>query len=946
MHTRRSLYTLLVSLATLVVLGALASSALADDNPDHQAPPDGGAPFAEENGDGGGGVPNDEGFPPAGPDFEIVDCPPFFGEMTEGEEPGSDEDEDFSDFLSTFLQCGFLTVPADRDAPEEGDIRLFVTRFNSAFSDEGEGAPVVLLAGGPGESLVEQMVAAGGFLPFFFPNDVILLEQRGVGFSEPAPDCPELDEVAIASLEDDPTNEELIDAATEGISACKDRLASEGLDTSIFSTEESAADLEALRQSLGYDEWDLYGASYGTRVALTAMRDFPEGIRSVILDAPYPLEANTYTSTPANADRAFSMLFDSCAEDTACDGSYPDLEDTFHEVVDRLNEEPAIVEVRDPLSGEVTEASISGADFTYFVFQSMYSTGLIPLLPSIIMQADEGEFGTFAVIAGYVVAGDQFINLPMHLSVECREDVAFTTREEIASATDDYPYLQPLFESSVLLGEAVVDVCDIWDAGMADESWKEAVTSDIPTLILTGAFDPITPPSWAEQVHDNLSNSFLFTFPNVGHGAMLAEPCASELIFVFLEDPSTEPDSYCTDELSGPSFEQPLGDITMVPFTNEFDGFSGLAPDGWIEVGFSAWMRSEAGLVLLSQSALPDSTADEVLASVVSLYGLEAPPEPSGTCCAGEIEWQLYEMDIAGTLTSLAIAEVEGTAYLVSLEGFATEWDRLHEEVFLPAVEAFTLIAPPADTPVGDINMVPYTNEDAGYTSVVPEGWIEEFPGFHGPNETFNVILSQDVSPWSSIEEWEEAIDDLTGAPDVSVTHIGTCCGGPLEWDVYEMTFAEEARLAVAGAESNGVVYEVSVLLSGDSMEWERLHDEVFVPALDAFAPLNGASTGDFEVSIWWPNDDTTVSGIAPIHAALEDHTIYEYDMYWRADGGELVPMWNKTNHQTPHKKAYIDYHQWTWSEDDDLYDIEVIAIGTDGRELGRSTVSVRHPSD
>lgn len=942
MHRRRPFHALLASALVLIVIGAMTSLTFAQDS--GEDPPPDGTPTPEASGDGGPAT--GEGWPEVGPDFEVADC------AFPVEESG------------TPVDCGYLTVPADRSAPDEGNIRLHVALMHS-LQEEAEGPPVVILAGGPGESLLEQMEMGLPFIiPYLFTSDVILFDQRGVGFSEPAPECPEMDEANLDALEEDPSDEEMLQAALDAIAACKDRLTSEGIDLSIFSTSESAADLEALRESLGYEQWDLYGVSYGTRLALTAMREFPDGIRSVILDAPYPLEVNLFTETPANADRAFSKLFDACANDAGCSEAYPGLESTFHDVVSRLNDEPITIEVLDPASGEVIEGTIDGADFTAFVFQALYSTGLIPLLPSIIVQADQGEFGTVSALASRVLTVQQIISMPMHVAVQCREDVSFTTAQEIASASDDYPYLQPLFVNPAQSGTSAVEVCDIWDAGAADESWKEAVTSDIPTLIFSGEFDPITPPSWAEQVHDNLPNSHLFVFPNVGHGALLTETCASELAFLFLEDPSTPPDSFCVDELSGPTFEQPIGDIVMVPFENPELGISGVVPEGWIEAAPGVWTRSEAGLVTLSQQPLPGVSADEALSSISTIVGLDAAPEPIGTCCGGELEWDLYEIEIAGLPASLAITEVDGTTYLISLEGIATAWDRLADEVFRPAVEAFMPLEPSEEAPLGGISMVPFIVDEQGYSGLAPEGWTEFGPGAYSPSDESRLVLLHDVFPGTTQSEWIETIVGDFGA-DISVEQTGACCDGELQWDLY-LVHGFDVNFAFALTEVDGNVYVVSI--QGTEAQWQRLYDEVYLPAVEGFkvgegspgggtpddgsngeTPPEGTPPGDspfdHTIDIWWPTDGTDVSGIAPIHAQLEGHDLDEYDMFWQVDGAQLVPMWDHLDHPTPHKKAYIDYHQWDWSPDDDLYDIEVVAMAPDGRELGRGKVTIRHPA-
>src|SRR5690606_41848600 len=142
-------------------------------------------------------------------------------------------------------------------------------------------------------------------------------------------------------------------------------------------------DRTGLRRAVGYEPWNLYGASCGTRLALTATRDCPEGIRAVVLDAAYPLEANLYAETPRNVDRAFDAFFAACEADAGCASAFPDLEETFVALVDRLNQSPAPIQVVAG-TGMRYESEMSGDALVGFLFQGLYATDLIQFLPEII----------------------------------------------------------------------------------------------------------------------------------------------------------------------------------------------------------------------------------------------------------------------------------------------------------------------------------------------------------------------------------------------------------------------------------------------------------------------------------------------------------------------------------------------------------------------------------
>ena len=220
------------------------------------------------------------------------------------------------------LDCGYLIVPEDRSDPNSPTIQLAYAVLY-APADNVKPDPVIYLAGGPGGNAVGDLE---GWLntPYLQDRDLILFDQRGTGYSEPTLNCPEAEQGE--------------DNATQ---ACHDRLVSQGVNLQAYNSAENAADVADLQVALGYDEWNLYGISYGTRLALTVMRDHPEGVRSVVIDSVYPPEVNSWEEYGQNTADEFNKLFQGCAADAQCNDAYPDLEQTFYTTVDQLNAEPA-----------------------------------------------------------------------------------------------------------------------------------------------------------------------------------------------------------------------------------------------------------------------------------------------------------------------------------------------------------------------------------------------------------------------------------------------------------------------------------------------------------------------------------------------------------------------------------------------------------------------------
>jgi pimeloyl-ACP methyl ester carboxylesterase len=294
---------------------------------------------------------------------------------------------------------------------------------------------------------------------------------------------------------------------------------------------------------LGYDQVNLWGGSYGTRLALTVIRDHPEGVRSVVLDSVYPPDVDLYLEAPANFERSLNLLLDSCAANPVCDGNYPGLKDAFFDTVTRLNANPASSTITNTLTGQAYTTTVSGDTLTGFVFQVLYETEFKYLLPQIIHDASQDDFVAMNRVRGALLSRMAVSSRGMMFSVQCNEEIPFSSLDEYETMLARYPELTGLYDRSIL-GKLAYRICETWDSGTAPEIENQPVSSDIPTLVLAGEFDPITPPSWGQHAAETLSNSFFFTYPGVGHGAS-AEDCGRDMMLAFLDNPVAEPDNSC-----------------------------------------------------------------------------------------------------------------------------------------------------------------------------------------------------------------------------------------------------------------------------------------------------------------------------------------------------------------------------------------------------------------
>jgi pimeloyl-ACP methyl ester carboxylesterase len=446
-------------------------------------------------------------------------------------------------------ECGYLLVPENRFVAEGPPVRLHVAVFRS-LSGNPAPDPVVHLAGGPGSSSlgVAGYMFQQGLNAILERRDFILLDQRGTGYSRPRLDCPEREALTPGLLERGLVAPGSAEETVRAFQECRERLVAEGIDLSAYNSAASAADLNDLRLALGYEQLNLYAVSYGTRLALTLLRDNPRIVRSALLDSAYPLEVNLYTALAPNAARAFDALFNLCAADPACSETYPDLEATFYQLVNVLNAEPLQLSVH--TSGANYPVRVDGGLLVDVLFVGLYNRSVAATMPRMIYDLTQGRTGILEERLRLYF--DTSSALGMNMAVQCAEEIPFSPPEEaFQSAQGVRPEVAAFFPANVA---PLFAVCESWSPGSPDPRENRPVTSDVPALVLAGAFDPITPPDWGRMVAANLPQSNFFEIPANGHWVTRSSACALEMALSFWEDPGSEPDSRCVQSITGPEF--------------------------------------------------------------------------------------------------------------------------------------------------------------------------------------------------------------------------------------------------------------------------------------------------------------------------------------------------------------------------------------------------------
>jgi pimeloyl-ACP methyl ester carboxylesterase len=589
------------------------------------------------------------------------------------------------------VDCGFVVVPEDHSNPDGPFIRLAVVVVKDQ-SDEHQPDPVIVLAGGPGERVVTNVLQLAPTLAPLHPSrDLIIFDQRGVGLSEPALECPEFFQAMLDNLDEadaDVANETIFNA----FMACRDRLVSQGHNLAAYTTAQSAADVESIRTALGYEQVNLFGGSYGSLLAQATMRDYPDHIRSVAINSTLPLEKSVFVDATTTFANAILRLLDSCAADEACNSAYPDLQTVLFEVIDRLNAEPIPITVTNPLDGQSYDALLTGDAVRGNLGTFLYISQIIPVLPQAIFDVHNGDIELMTQLSSTRLALLDLLSRGMMLSVMCNADLVGRTPEDLLNITMELPpQLVSKADLEFTIEYGVFGICESWPVPVADVSAKDPLVSDIPTLVLEGEFDPVTPPEYGQLVAGYLSNGYYFEFPGVGHD-VLSNECARQIAGSFIADPTQAPKTTCISQLPVVAFDIPgdAPEMVLEPFVDEERGFSGSVPVGWQEHAPANLSRGQNALdptyFVLEAS---DTSADELFASLIGQLGLDPAPEPIASAEVGSFTWDFYRFERPrGLLADLAIAGDDEKSYFVYLVTAPDEHDALYQQLFLPAVAA------------------------------------------------------------------------------------------------------------------------------------------------------------------------------------------------------------------------------------------------------------------
>ena len=450
------------------------------------------------------------------------------------------------------VRCGRLRVPENPDDRARSiEIAVMIV---SPRRDVDPQNPVLFLHGGPGGNalaLAERMVATPWIRDTVVDRDWVFFDQRGTGRSTPALYCPPGEDY-FARLR-----------------ACRDQLIGQGIDLSQYNSARSAGDVEALRHALGVRQWNLWGASYGSRLAFTVARYFPASVRAIVHDGPDLPEDQEVVDDLRGTEGALNKLFSKCAADAACASRFPQLRSRFLAALLRIRQQPLSVgseRIDDSRAMQFIRNTLFGGSFLTlehrvqnvlaFIDAAARGDGarMLQIEQGMAQQEESARAGRSE--APVPVQGRS--HLGQALSIDCNEEKSFESLDEYARAAARSEIVRSLLGNAADLDQ-IFRQCALWPSGRAAPIENSPVDYDGPQLAFTGELDASLSGLAGYEIDMLYANATNVVFRNGEHlqanmeNASPAEDynyyraCALRLARQFLADPRRELDTSCAE---------------------------------------------------------------------------------------------------------------------------------------------------------------------------------------------------------------------------------------------------------------------------------------------------------------------------------------------------------------------------------------------------------------
>jgi len=439
------------------------------------------------------------------------------------------------------VECFVLTVPENREQPEGREVRLKAAVLKAKRTASAE--PMFYLSGGPGDApLIASTPGADALSEGDWWNetasirrrrDVVILSQRGAGGSTPNLDCFDPRTYGSAKVRRREVTEQ---QERDILVRCRSGLDRKKIDLAMYSTPALADDVADLASTMSLARINLYGVSYGTRWGLEVMRRHPDLVRAAVLDGVYPPQVNGEQNEAEVVRRAFEQLYADCNADVLCRERHPGLRQTVEGAILAADQKP--VEIALQLDDGPQPVRLDSAKFLMVLLHMMRESEAA-LIPEAVIGALHGDTRLLKLFAEDLENSDgglleqnaqQFDGL--YNSIECRETwgaVDRAARRRAIEARGVYGLSARASKSPTF--------CPIWRVAPAPAAERQPVKSAVPTLLLSGMYDWLTPPAWGREAARHLSSSRHVLFRSLGHGVAVQDPCAGRLRDSFIEDP-------------------------------------------------------------------------------------------------------------------------------------------------------------------------------------------------------------------------------------------------------------------------------------------------------------------------------------------------------------------------------------------------------------------------
>jgi pimeloyl-ACP methyl ester carboxylesterase len=576
------------------------------------------------------------------------------------------------------ITCGFVIVPEDRRGDLFDTIKLAVAIYH--HTGDGQPAePILYLQGGPGDEAVSWSadVYESVIAPQLGDRDFIVFDPRGVGYSEPLLDCDAIRETYLGDIQGRVPDNQRSSYYEGALLTCKNDLLKRGVNLSAYTSEQMAWDARDVILALGYQNADLYGISYGTRIAQLVMRDHPEAVRSAILDSVVPIETQMYDQVLGEQNQAIQTIFEDCKASPSCSSAYPDLESVYNETAGQLNTTPVKASITIPGMNPI-EQPIDGSTFRNVITWMLRSPQTIEVIPQMIYRVHGGDTSILLLSAAIPVYAFDSISIGTYISVNCRDQIFQMSMEK--------------------LDKTIRDMCKVWDVKAPLPGENDPVVSEIPTLIFAGRYDPVTPVSLADQLATHLSHSQVIVIPDQGHAptATGVSDCPAKLMQSFLRDPNIPLDMACVTEIKSVQFAVPFDPNTPLsfePVVIEQYHVTTQIPFGWDGVEFGFYNRN-GSYGDITQVGIQRATVTQaewaawLMTNFRGNHGFDQSPTKYEERQANGLTWSLYRTTSEGLPVNIAFAKSGKDTLMVLMISYPDEQEALYNSLFLPILDS------------------------------------------------------------------------------------------------------------------------------------------------------------------------------------------------------------------------------------------------------------------